>query len=252
MSPMTIKLDSDSIPQERRVLPRVLIAVMKEDLRAQLTEGLLLEGYSIALIANVDQLAAKINIEEPDCVIFDVFHGAVEAISEMRRIGSEKEIEQTPGVLALVPPRAEGKSKRVKDRADEYALMPFTLAELKDRMESAVGRVRTRAKAVIVVDDPLNEEAIVIDRASRSVTVGERKVELTQMEFDLLVALAVEPRQVVKKSDLLAEVWGYVCPPSTRTLEAHASRLRRKLDPEDSSKWVHSTRGYGFSLCRAN
>ncbi len=73
---------------------------------------------------------------------------------------------------------------------------------------------------------------LVVDPATRSVQVGERAVELANKEFALLRALASDPIRVFTKEELLRDVWGFRSLGRTRTLDSHASRLRRKLDPE--------------------
>lgn len=239
------------IPRSRGQYPSVLICIKARELRLFLAEALMLEGYPTSMVDRAYDVADKVAGQMPDCVIFDVAEGTVDAIVALRQIGAEKEAGETSAVLAIVPPAAEGKDKRIKDMADEFMLMPFTQEEVNDRIDSAVDRCRQFDEAVIVVNDPLNPEEIVIDRAARAVKVGKREITLSMKEFDLLVMLARQPKTVFRKSTLMKEVWSWQGDISkSRTLEAHASRLRRKLDPDNSAAWVHSTRGYGLSLCR--
>jgi DNA-binding response OmpR family regulator len=88
---------------------------------------------------------------------------------------------------------------------------------------------------------------LVVDPVTRSVRVGEREVALANKEFALLRALAAEPRRVFTKEELLREVWGFRSMGRTRTLDSHASRLRRKLDP-DGSRYVFNCWGVGYRL----
>jgi DNA-binding response OmpR family regulator len=80
------------------------------------------------------------------------------------------------------------------------------------------------------------------------VSVAGRGVELRRMEFDLLVHLAREPERVFAKEELLRAVWQYRSGGSTRTLDSHASRLRRRLDPDDAQRWVINVWGVGYRL----
>ena len=88
---------------------------------------------------------------------------------------------------------------------------------------------------------------IVVDPARRKVWVGEREVALSNKEFGLLRVLAADPTRVFTKRELLEAVWGYRGPGNTRTLDSHASRLRRKLDPEHG-RYVVNCWGYGYRL----
>ncbi len=87
-----------------------------------------------------------------------------------------------------------------------------------------------------------------IDTRAHTVTVDGTDICLRRMEFELLVHLAREPERVFAKAELLHAVWGYRSSGSTRTLDSHASRLRRKLAPDDSRRWVISVWGVGYRL----
>lgn len=125
--------------------------------------------------------------------------------------------------------------------ADDYVLKPFSYTELLARIGAVLRRRRTRKVQAIRVGD------IKIDRDQRTVSVGERPVRLTTKEFALLCALAEEPTRVFSRENLLKDVWGYSSIGHTRTLEAHASRLRRKLDPEHG-KYIVNCHGVGYKL----
>ncbi|HEY2714748.1 MAG TPA: winged helix-turn-helix domain-containing protein, partial [Solirubrobacterales bacterium] len=88
---------------------------------------------------------------------------------------------------------------------------------------------------------------LVVDPARRRVNVAGREIRLAKKEFALLEALAADPTRVYTKSELLAAAWGFNGPSSTRTLDSHASRLRRKLDP-DHSRYVQNIWGVGYRL----
>ena len=120
-------------------------------------------------------------------------------------------------------------------------LKPFAFGELLARIGSVLRRrLGDRANVVKVGE-------IAINRAERTVRVGDRLVELSGKEFALLCALAADPTRVYSKEELLRDVWGYRSLGHTRTLEAHASRLRRKLDP-DEGQYVVNCWGVGYRL----
>jgi len=89
---------------------------------------------------------------------------------------------------------------------------------------------------------------LVIDTDAHVLTVDDRRVDLRRMEFELLVHLAREPERVFAKDELLRAVWEYRSGGSTRTVDSHASRLRRKLSPDGSHRWVVSVWGVGYRL----
>ncbi len=96
-------------------------------------------------------------------------------------------------------------------------------------------------------EGPCRVGELVVDPVRRKVWVGEREVGLSNKEFGLLRVLASEPSRVFTKRELLEAVWGYRTPARTRTLDSHASRLRRKLDPQ-GARYVVNCWGYGYRL----
>jgi DNA-binding response OmpR family regulator len=129
----------------------------------------------------------------------------------------------------------------LREGADDYLVKPVHYPELLARV-SAVLRRRRGAR-----EGPRRVGELVIDTATRSVRVGERPVKLANKEFALLRALASDPTRVFTKGELLRDVWNYRSLGRTRTLDSHASRLRRKLDPEHS-RFVINCWGIGYRL----
>lgn len=118
---------------------------------------------------------------------------------------------------------------------------PFVYSELRARI-GAVLRRRLHPQ-----DGPSRVGDLVIDPLRRRVTVGDREIVLAKKEFALLRVLASDPTRVFTKEQLLDSVWAYRGPSKTRTLDSHASRLRRKLDPEHG-RFVVNCWGIGYRL----
>ena len=106
---------------------------------------------------------------------------------------------------------------------DDYVPRPFEYQELVERIRAVLRRVRPR------LDDVVEAPPVRIDARTREVRVGGNRVQLAQKEYELLLRLAREPERVFTKSELLRDVWNYRVAGRTRTLDSHASRLRRKL-----------------------
>jgi DNA-binding response OmpR family regulator len=124
---------------------------------------------------------------------------------------------------------------------DDYVARPFHYEELLARIRAVLRRVSPPASELMSVGD------LLIDRAARRVTVGGAAVALAAKEYDLLVKLASEPARVFTKEQLLRDVWGFRSLGRTRTLDSHASRLRRKLAAAGGD-FVRNVWGVGYSL----
>jgi DNA-binding response OmpR family regulator len=162
--------------------------------------------------------------------------------------GTDAELERWRGqapVIVLGPVEAEPdeRVRAFRRGCDDYLARPFHYDELVERMRAVLRRAGVTPTARIVAG-PLT-----IDRRARLVTLRGVRVELAQKEYELLVHLATEPERVFTKEELLRDVWGYRTRSRTRTLDAHASRLRRKLraaDPE--APLVENEWGVGYRL----
>jgi DNA-binding response OmpR family regulator len=119
---------------------------------------------------------------------------------------------------------------------------PFVYDELLARMRAVLRRSNGPRHARLAVRD------LEIDLASRVVRVGGEPVQLSAKEYELLVALAEDPERVFKKEELLRNVWGFRSLGRTRTLDSHASRLRRKLNRSSETAYVLNVWGVGYRL----
>jgi DNA-binding response OmpR family regulator len=125
--------------------------------------------------------------------------------------------------------------------ADDYVVKPFQMQEIVARIRAVLRRRAGRRAG------PLRVGEIFVDTVRREASVAGRPVRLANKEFSLLRALAAEPTRVFTKAELLRDVWGFRAAGKTRTLDSHASRLRRKLDP-DSGRYVVNCWGVGYRL----
>jgi DNA-binding response OmpR family regulator len=164
-----------------------------------------------------------------------------------------REIREADGVHSRFNPRLpviivtgrgadEDRVRGLETGADDLIVKPYSYPELRARIGAVLRRGANRDEG------PRRVGEIVIDVVRRRVWVGDREVQLSRKEFGLLRALASDPSRVFSKRELLKDVWGYRNPADrTRTLDSHASRLRRKLDPEHA-RYVVNCWGYGYRL----
>jgi DNA-binding response OmpR family regulator len=126
---------------------------------------------------------------------------------------------------------------------DDYVIQPFEYQELVERIRAVLRRAKPRDAGVV------EAPPVRVDTRTRDVRVDGRRVQLSQKEYELLLRLAREPERVFTKAELLRDVWGYRVPARTRTLDSHASRLRRKLREAGSpEELVENVWGVGYRL----
>ena len=146
-------------------------------------------------------------------------------------------------VILLAPSADPVERVRALDRgADDVIGRPFAYEELRARIRALLRRSTATSGEVLVAGE------LVVDRRTRRVAVRDTLVPLSAKEFDLLARLAVEPDRVFTKEQLLREVWGFRALGRTRTLESHASRLRRKLRVGEDDRFVVNVWGVGYRL----
>jgi DNA-binding response OmpR family regulator len=181
----------------------------------------------------------------PDLLLLDLTLPDASGLDVLREIRHADGVTSRfdPGLPVIVLTGRGADDDRVRGLdcgADDYMIKPFSYQELRARIAAVLRRGRSG-------EGPCRVGEIVIDPARRKVWVGEREVALSNKEFGLLRVLASDPSRVFTKRELLEAVWGYRTPARTRTLDSHASRLRRKLDPE-SCRFVVNCWGYGYRL----
>jgi DNA-binding response OmpR family regulator len=170
--------------------------------------------------------------QRPDPLVVDLELPEGSGAGLLRRIREahwlQTQIDPYLPVIALRPRARDPWGIQDHDlAADDYLEKPFAYDDLRSRIDAILRRRHSR------LDEPVQVGELTVDPARRKVTVGARGVRLARKESTLLRVLASDPTRVFAKEELLREVWGLRGPASkTRTVDSHASRLRRKLDPE--------------------
>jgi len=186
---------------------------------------------------------------QPELLLLDLALPDAAGLDVLRRIraseGPAAEFDSGLPVIVLTGSGSEAERVRgLSEGADDYLVKPFSYPELLQRIRNLLAR-RGRGRS-----GPLRVGPLTVDSATREVRVADREVRLANKEFELLRALAAEPSRVFTKDELLRDVWGYRAAGRTRTLDSHASRLRRKLDPE-RGRFVVNCWGVGYRLVEA-
>ena len=231
--------------------PSETIMVVEDDdaTRDFLADHLAADCYGVVTAASGRQALNLLEVKDCDLVLLDVMLPDASGFELCRRLRAADGIAQRidPEVPVIMLSGRATETDRIRGfarGADDYVAKPFNYPELAARIAAVLRRARARRER-----GRLQIGELRIDPAAREVWVGERPVELSAKEFALLHALAADPTRVYTKDELLRDVWGFKLMGSTRTLDSHASRLRRKLTPvAGGRRWVVNVWGVGYRL----
>lgn len=196
------------------------------------------EGFETAFCADGGEAVSAFRSERPDLVLLDLMLPGIDGIEVCRRIRNESGV---PIIMLTARADTSDVVAGLEAGADDYMVKPFNPKEL-------VARIRTRLRPTISeTNEMLRVGDLTVDVAAHEVLRGETSIQLTPLEFELLVALATKPQQVFSREMLLEQVWGYHYKADTRLVNVHVQRLRAKveLDP-DNPKIVTTVRGVGY------
>jgi DNA-binding response OmpR family regulator len=224
------------------------LAENENDTREYLTRQLSSDGFRVLAAASAREVLALAESAGPDLVLVDSALPDSSGLEVCRRLR-----EGEPGrawnrqvpLIMLGDDRADAVDRvRALERGcDDFLPRPFFYDELRARIRAVLRR------ALPAVPDRLEAGRLVVDRRTRRVTVGKHAVALAGREYELLVKLATEPQRVFTKEELLRDVWGFRSLGRTRTIDSHASRLRRKLNTVDGGgDYVVNVWGVGYKL----
>jgi two-component system, OmpR family, response regulator MprA len=218
---------------------RVLVVEDDEEIAQVLQRSLRLEGYEVRIASDGEQALAVHAEYVPDVVILDLGLPKVDGIEVARRVRGGDDV---PILMLTARDAVDARVEGLDSGADDYLVKPFERQELLARLRALLRRRPPRGSASLVVAD------LALNPDTHEVTRGDRVVELTQREFELLEYLMRNERIVVPRQRLLEEVWGYDPFATTNTIEVFVSNLRRKLEADGESRLLHTIRGAGYVL----
>jgi two-component system, OmpR family, response regulator MprA len=219
--------------------PRVLVVEDDEEIAQVLQRSLRLEGYDVRLAGDGDVAIEEAAQYVPDLVVLDLGLPGLDGIELARRL---READDVPILILTARDGLDSRVEGLDAGADDYLVKPFERQELLARLRALLRRRPPRGSASLVVGD------LSLNPDTHEVTRGERRVQLTHREFELLEYLMRNERIVVPRQRLLEEVWGYDPFATTNTIEVFVSNLRRKLEDGGEPRLLHTIRGAGYVL----
>ena len=216
---------------------RVLVVEDDEAIADVVRRALRQEGHEVKTAA--DGVEALDLSEEfvPDLVVLDLGLPRLDGVEVCRRIRAESDV---PILILTARSETEDRVEGLDSGADDYLVKPFELSELLARTRALMRRRPPRGTASLAVGD------LRLNPDTREVVRGERDIELTNREFELLEYLMRNQKLVVSRERLLEEVWGYDPMSMTNTIDVFISNLRRKLEEGGEDRILHTKRGAGY------
>lgn len=219
---------------------KILVVEDEEKLARFIELELKYEGYEVT-VAN-DGLAGLAAAREanPDLVILDWMLPGVSGLEICRRLRQTG--SKVPIVLLTAKDEVSDRVAGLDAGADDYVVKPFSIEELFARVRAHLRRTQEEKADVLQFGD------LCLNPSTREVYRGDRLIELTAKEFDLLEYLIAHPRQVLTRDQILERVWGYDFVGDSNIIEVYIRYLRLKLEANDEKRLIQTVRGVGYVL----
>jgi DNA-binding response OmpR family regulator len=221
-------------------MQHILIIEDEAEIAGYLRRGLTLEGFSIDIAADGQAGLDLARENPPDLVVLDLMLPGIDGLEVARRLRAASNV---PIIILTardaVPDRVAG----LESGADDYLVKPFAFEELLARV-----RVQLRRQQSAQQPGVLRYANLTMDTSAREVRMGERRVELTTREYELLELFMRHPQQVLTREVIYDRVWGYDFGGESNIIEVYVRYLRQKLEAGNEPRLIHTVRGVGYIL----
>ena len=199
-------------------------------------------GFAVLTAGDGASGLAMARTRRPDAIVLDLGLPRIDGLDVIRALRRDSTV---PILILTARGDETDRVAGLELGADDYVVKPFSPKELVARVRAVLRRAEARANP----DERIVAGDLILDLSRRSVTVGERRVDLTPTEFEILAALAREPGRVWTRSQLLDAVHGFSLETYERAIDGHIRNLRRKLERDDASpRYVRTVHGVGYAL----
>ena len=198
------------------------------------------EGFRCMVSFNGEDAVKTLDQDAADFIILDIMLPGIDGLEVCRRVKQDKKLSNTPILMLTAKGEEVDKVVGFELGADDYMVKPFSPRELVLRIKAILKRL----KPVEVEKDLLKKGKLTVDLSKHKVTIDKKEVELTNMEFKLLVILMQRIGRVQSRDTLLDDVWDIASDVTTRTVDTHIKRLREKLGK--SGDLIETIRGVGY------
>src|SRR4051794_38541009 len=218
---------------------KVLVVDDEPALRTALERALALDAFEVRLAVDGRAALDRLVEDRVDAVVLDVAMPGVDGLEACRRMRAAG--DRTPVLMLTARDSVDDRVAGLDAGADDYLIKPFALRELQARLRALLRRVDGPS-------DELRFGDLRLEPATRDVRRGERRLELSRTEYALLELFLRHPRQVLERSVVFEQVWGYDFGATSNVLGVYMGYLRRKTEADGEPRLLHTVRGVGYIL----
>jgi two-component system response regulator MprA len=223
----------------REKMLKILVVEDEPGIADFVRRGLLQNGFEVEVAATGSEGLEAAHLIKPDLVVLDLTLPDVDGIDVCRRLRAESDT----GIMILTARQAIGERVRgLEAGADDYLPKPFAFEELLARIRAVLRRRSPGTESVIRVGD------LEIDTECREVRRGDRRIDLTTREFELLRLLAENSGRPLRREFIIQSIWGYELDTESDQLKVYINYLRGKLNAGGETDLIHTLRGFGYVL----
>lgn len=228
---------------------QILIVEDDRAIASAVRRGLSFEGYRVSVAESGGQALDLARDNMPDLVVLDIMIPGIDGLEVCRRLRAAG--EEVPILMLTARDEVADRVAGLDAGADDYLVKPFAFEELVARIRALLRRRdRREEESLNLTGDLLRFDDLSLDTTTRFAHRGERRIELTTREFDLLMLFLRHPNQVLPRDVIMERVWGYDFPGESNVLEVYVRNLRRLLEAGGESRLLQTVRGAGYVLRR--
>ena len=227
---------------------RILVVDDDRAVRESIRRSLQFNGYQVDMAGDGQQALDAVTSARPDAMVLDVMMPRLDGLEVCRRLRGTG--DDLPILVLTARDAVSDRVAGLDAGADDYLPKPFALEELLARLRALLRRATNEAVDGRSPNAPpvMRFADLELDPGTRDVRRGERPISLTRTEFALLELFLGHPKQVLNRSRILEDVWGYDFPTSGNALEVYVGYLRRKTEADGEPRLIHTVRGVGYVL----
>lgn len=221
---------------------KILVVEDEKKIAGFIRKGLDEQGFTVTVSHNGDEAYTMARTQTYDVIVLDIMLPGRDGLSILYNLREQK--NAVPVILLTARAEMNERVEGLNLGADDYITKPFYVEELVARIHAVVRRGAGEPRGILQAGD------LSVNLITREIERGDRKIEMTPREFNLLEYLMRSPGRVFTRTQILEHVWGYDFDPQTNIVDVYVQRVRKKLSDYAEVAFVETVRGVGYRFCK--